>query len=85
MDQYAGQIALVLQGGGALGAYQVGVYEALHDAGLEPDWIIGTSIGAIFERFGWAGCVSGIGVALALAALLAVRLKVPASIPAHAA
>jgi len=38
---------LVLQGGGALGAYQVGVYEALHQAGVEPDWIIGTSIGAI--------------------------------------
>ena len=42
-----GQLVLVLQGGGALGAYQVGVYEALHDAGLEPDWVIGTSIGAI--------------------------------------
>jgi len=38
---------LVLQGGGALGAYQGGVYEALHEAGIEPDWIIGTSIGAI--------------------------------------
>ena len=38
---------LVLQGGGALGAYQVGVVEALHEAGIEPDWIIGTSIGAI--------------------------------------
>ena len=38
---------LVLQGGGALGAYQVGVYEALHEARVEPDWIIGTSIGAI--------------------------------------
>jgi NTE family protein len=38
---------LVLQGGGALGAYQVGVYQALHEAGIEPDWVIGTSIGAI--------------------------------------
>ena len=37
----------MLQGGGALGAYQVGVYEALHEAGVEPDWVIGTSIGAI--------------------------------------
>jgi NTE family protein len=37
----------VLQGGGALGAYQIGVYQALHDAGIEPDWVIGTSIGAI--------------------------------------
>jgi NTE family protein len=42
-----GQIVLVLQGGGALGAYQVGVYEALHEAGIEPNWVIGTSIGAI--------------------------------------
>ena len=42
-----GQVVLVLQGGGALGAYQVGVYQALHEAGIEPDWIIGTSIGAI--------------------------------------
>ena len=42
-----GQTVLVLQGGGALGAYQVGVYEALHEAGIEPDWVIGTSIGAI--------------------------------------
>ena len=41
------QVVLVLQGGGALGAYQVGVYQALHEAGVEPDWIIGTSIGAI--------------------------------------
>ena len=42
-----GQVVLVLQGGGALGAYQVGVFEALHEAGIEPDWVIGTSIGAI--------------------------------------
>ena len=41
------QIVLVFQGGGALGAYQAGVYQALHEAGVEPDWIIGTSIGAI--------------------------------------
>src|SRR5277367_5382788 len=42
-----GQIALVFQGGGALGAYQGGVYQALHEAGIEPDRVIGTSIGAI--------------------------------------
>ena len=42
-----GQVVLVLQGGGALGAYHGGVYEAMHEAGLEPDWVIGTSIGAI--------------------------------------
>ncbi|MGC1747689.1 MAG: patatin-like phospholipase family protein, partial [Pseudolabrys sp.] len=41
------QIVLVLQGGGALGAYQAGVYHALHEQGIEPDWIVGTSIGAI--------------------------------------
>lgn len=40
-------IVLVLQGGGALGAYQAGVYHALHEHGLVPDWIVGTSIGAI--------------------------------------
>ena len=45
-DTY-GQTVLVLQGGGALGAYQVGVYQALMDAGIEIDWVIGTSIGAI--------------------------------------
>ncbi|WP_298625475.1 DUF3734 domain-containing protein [uncultured Legionella sp.] len=40
-------IALVLQGGGALGSYQAGVYEALDEVELYPDWIAGTSIGAI--------------------------------------
>jgi NTE family protein len=38
---------LVLQGGGALGAYQPGAYEALAAAGLEPEWVAGISIGAI--------------------------------------
>src|SRR3954470_25031757 len=42
-----GQVVLVLQGGGALGSYQAGVYQALYEAGIEPDWIIGTSTGAI--------------------------------------
>ena len=42
-----GQVVLVFQGGGALGAYQGGVYQAMHEAGVEPDWVIGTSIGAI--------------------------------------
>jgi NTE family protein len=41
------RIILVLQGGGALGAYQAGVYQALHEHKLVPDWIVGTSIGAI--------------------------------------
>jgi NTE family protein len=42
-----GRVVLVMQGGGALGSYQIGVYHALHEAGIEPDWVIGTSIGAI--------------------------------------
>lgn len=42
-----GQVVLVLQGGGALGAFQVGAYQSLHDASIEPNWVIGTSIGAI--------------------------------------
>ena len=41
------KIALMLQGGGALGAYQGGVYQALAEAGLHPDWVAGISIGAI--------------------------------------
>ena len=41
------RIALVLQGGGALGAYQAGVYQALDEAGIAPDWVSGVSIGAI--------------------------------------
>src|SRR3979490_2728261 len=40
-------IALLLQGGGALGAYQAGVYQALAEADLQPDWVAGISIGAI--------------------------------------
>jgi NTE family protein len=40
-------IALVLQGGGALGAFQGGVYQALAEAGLAPNWVAGISIGAI--------------------------------------
>jgi NTE family protein len=38
---------LVLQGGGALGAYQAGVYEGMAEQGLAPDWVAGVSIGAI--------------------------------------
>jgi NTE family protein len=40
-------IILLLQGGGALGAYQAGAYEGLVEAGLAPDWVVGISIGAI--------------------------------------
>src|SRR5215207_3600340 len=39
-------VALVLSGGAALGAYQAGAYEALHEAGLLPSHVAGTSIGA---------------------------------------
>jgi NTE family protein len=41
------RIALLLQGGGALGAYQAGAYEALTEANLHPDWVAGISIGAV--------------------------------------
>src|SRR3981189_3541753 len=40
-------IALLLQGGGALGSYQAGVYQALAESDLHPDWVAGISIGAI--------------------------------------
>ncbi len=46
VDRYP-TVALVLQGGGALGGYQCGVYEGLHDAGIRPNWFAGISIGAI--------------------------------------
>src|ERR1700682_5390875 len=41
------QTVLVLQGGGALGAYQAGVYEGMAEQGIAPDWVAGVSIGAI--------------------------------------
>jgi len=41
------RIALILQGGGALGSYQAGVYQALAETNLHPDWVAGISIGAI--------------------------------------
>jgi len=40
-------VALVLQGGGALGSYQAGVYQGLHEAGIQPNWFAGISIGAV--------------------------------------
>jgi NTE family protein len=40
-------VALVLQGGGALGSYQAGVYQGLTEAGIHPNWVAGISIGAL--------------------------------------
>lgn len=47
MSEVKESTILVLQGGGALGAYQAGAYDALAASGLEPDWVAGISIGAI--------------------------------------
>ncbi len=44
---YDKKVAVVLQGGGALGSYQAGVYEALSTSQYVPDWVAGISIGAI--------------------------------------
>jgi len=74
-----GQVVLVLQGGGALGAYQAGVYEALHEAGIEPDWVIGTSIGAINGAL-----VAGNPPARRLARLLEFWQRVHSEAPAAA-
>ncbi|WP_420139312.1 patatin-like phospholipase family protein [Sphingomonas sp.] len=41
------KVALVLSGGNALGAYQAGAYQALYDAGIEPDWVAGASVGSV--------------------------------------
>ena len=44
---YDKKVALVLQGGGALGSYQAGVYEVIASSEYVPDWVAGISIGAI--------------------------------------
>jgi NTE family protein len=41
------QVVLIFQGGGSLGAYQAGVYEGIAEAGIEPTWVSGISIGSI--------------------------------------
>ena len=46
-ESRAGQVALVLGGGNALGAYLAGAYERLHEQGVRPDRIVGASIGAV--------------------------------------
>ncbi|MET3722601.1 patatin-like phospholipase family protein [Sphingomonas trueperi] len=47
IDLRDARVVLVLAGGNALGAYQAGVFQALHEGGIAPEWIIGTSVGAI--------------------------------------
>ena len=46
-DRRYERVALALQGGGALGAYEAGVYEALAELGYAPNWLVGVSIGAL--------------------------------------
>jgi len=46
-SKYYDKIVFLLQGGGALGSFQVGVCQALLENGLQPDWVVGTSIGGI--------------------------------------
>jgi len=67
---------LVLQGGGALGAYQAGVYEALERTGFRPDWIAGVSIGAIN-----AAIIAGNAPEKRLEAFRAFWEQVSASLP----
>ena len=63
----AGQVVLVMQGGGAPGCYQAGAYQALHEAGIEPDWVIGTSIGELTSRiFEGSGAARGFAVIVQL-------------------
>ena len=47
MATFEEQTVFVLQGGGALGAYQAGAYTALAEAGYMPSWVAGISIGAV--------------------------------------
>ena len=43
-------IMLALQSGGALGAYQAGVYQGLSEAGFAPDWVVGVRLGPSTRR-----------------------------------
>ena len=47
LPPHLAKVGLVLQGGGALGAYQAGVYQGLYENGYQADWVAGVSIGAI--------------------------------------
>jgi predicted acylesterase/phospholipase RssA len=58
MARRPSQTVYVFQGGGALGAYQAGFVEALESAELPPDWLVGTSIGAINAARRWPSWAS---------------------------
>jgi predicted MFS family arabinose efflux permease len=59
-----------------------GIYLACYFTG----GLVGTVVlGQLFDRIGWAACVAGVGAALGLAAMMALRLKLAAALPAHAA
>jgi NTE family protein len=79
-DPSSGKHVLVFQGGGALGAYQAGCYQALSEAGMEPDWVIGTSIGAIN-----AGVIAGNPRENRLPALRQLWQRLGYGVPANAA
>ncbi len=73
------QTALVLQGGGALGAYQAGAYESLDRYGVRPDWVAGISIGAIN-----AAIIAGNAPTDRVAKLISFWTKVTSSSPLSA-
>jgi NTE family protein len=75
-DPSSARRVLVLQGGGALGAYQAGVHEALSESGFRPDWLAGVSIGAIN-----AAIIAGNSPEKRLDALRAFWEKASASLP----
>lgn len=90
-------VALVLQGGGALGSYQCGVYEAMHAADLRPDWVAGVSIGAVnaaiiagnapehrVERLRsfWETVCEPLGIGVPIAAAVRALLEAAPSTPA---
>jgi NTE family protein len=71
------QVALVLQGGGALGAYQAGVFEGLQEKAIDVDWVAGISIGAVN-----AAIIAGNPPAARVAKLRGFWEQVTAALPA---
>ena len=53
-------VALVLQGGGALGAYQAGVYQALHEVDIEPDWVSAGGVLCKSQKVHKSLCLKGL-------------------------